>query len=511
MGSVSPSPKRSITREDIDALRSLFASAGTQATLLTPTDGDSRAYEASIHRWSRAAEKPAGLVVVPTTAEEVAIALRYASSQNIDLAVKGGGHSTAGVSSTDGGLLIDLNAKMRGVEVVDRDHSRLFKVQGGATWGDVDQAGVRYGLATVGGTVADTGVGGLVLGGGYGWLSGQYGLSIDCLVEATVVLASGEVVKASGTENADLFWALRGAGQNFGVVTEFVLKAFDQGDVWAGLLIFPPVPEVTEKIVDATNELYAATPTADGKTTTKVAGRGAGGIAIARPPPAGGQVMIMVTIIYFGTEDEARAMYKPLYDLEPVVDTTAMVPYPVVNTILAPPIGLRASMKGAAFSMPIRTGFVMEVLENYTKFTEGNDDTHVSLILWEIYDPAQVVAKGDEEESSFANRGWHLNGLICPLWTRTENDGVCRQWARDLNEMFKKELQMQGKETGRGVDGGVGLRGKKGAVLLYGNYDQYDERSRDIFGENYARLQALKAQYDPTSVFDKLFAIAPQA
>jgi FAD/FMN-containing dehydrogenase len=155
MGSVSPSPKRSITREDIDTLRSLFS--GTQATtLLTPNDGDSRAYEASIHRWSRAAEKPAGLVVVPTTAEEVAIALRYASTQNLDLAVKGGGHSTAGVSSTDGGFLIDLNAKMRGVEVVDRDHSRLFKVQGGATWGDVDQAGVRHGLATVGGTVADT-------------------------------------------------------------------------------------------------------------------------------------------------------------------------------------------------------------------------------------------------------------------------------------------------------------------------------------------------------------------
>jgi FAD/FMN-containing dehydrogenase len=168
MGSVSPSAKRSITGDDIDTLRSLFASAGTQATLLTPTDGPS--YEASIHRWSRAAEKPAGLVVLPTTAEEVAIALRYASSQNLDLAVKGGGHSTAGVSSTDGGLLVDLNAKMRGVEVVevevevrdtdtgrDRDRNRrLFKVQGGATWGDVDQAGVRHGLATVGGTVADT-------------------------------------------------------------------------------------------------------------------------------------------------------------------------------------------------------------------------------------------------------------------------------------------------------------------------------------------------------------------
>lgn len=150
MGSLSPSPKGSITPSDIDTLRSLLS--GTSATLLTPNDGAS--YEASIRRWSRAAEKPAGLVLVPTSAEEVSIALKYASAQNLDLAVKGGGHSTAGVSSTNGGLLVDLNAKMRNVEV-DLDR-KLFKVQGGATWGDVDQAGVKHGLATVGGTVADT-------------------------------------------------------------------------------------------------------------------------------------------------------------------------------------------------------------------------------------------------------------------------------------------------------------------------------------------------------------------
>ncbi len=150
MGSLSPSPKGSITPSDIDTLRSLLS--GTSATLLTPNDGAS--YEASIRRWSRAAEKPAGLVLVPASAEEVSIALKYAGAQNLDLAVKGGGHSTAGVSSTNGGLLVDLNAKMRNVEV-DLDRM-LFKVQGGATWGDVDQAGVKHGLATVGGTVADT-------------------------------------------------------------------------------------------------------------------------------------------------------------------------------------------------------------------------------------------------------------------------------------------------------------------------------------------------------------------
>ncbi|EXJ57339.1 hypothetical protein A1O7_07686 [Cladophialophora yegresii CBS 114405] len=499
MGSITtPSSKRTVTSDDISTLKSLLSS--TNATVLTPDN--SAEYSASIARWSSAARKPAGVVVVPTTADEVAIVVKYASDQGIDLAVKGGGHSTAGVSSTDGGLLIDLNAKMRNV-TVDTD-KKLFFVQGGAAWGDVDQVGAQHKLATPGGTVADTGVGGLTLGGGYGWLSGQRGLVIDNWVEGTIVLASGEIKKVSPQSDPDLFWAIQGAGQNFGVVTEFVLKAYDQGDVFAGMLIYPPTPDVIEKVVAATNDLY--TPNSEGRT--KVAGRGAGGVAFGRPPPAEGKVMLMAVIIYFGTEQEAKELYKPLYEAGPVVDTTAMVPYPVTNTLLAPPIGLRASMKGTAYTMPIRAGFVEQVLAEYAKFTDGNDDTGVSLVLFEVYDPSQVVA---HDAGSFANRGWHLNGMVCPMWTKEENDQQCRQWARDMTGLFKTELENQAKATGKGVDGGVGLRGKKGATMLYGNYDQYDEKSRDIFGENYPRLQHLKAQYDPGNVFNKLFAITPQA
>lgn len=463
MGSLSAS-KRAITASDISTLQSLLSS--TTAALLTPQEP---AYPASVRRWSRAAEKPAGLVLVPSNAEEISIAVKYAAEQGIDVAVKGGGHSTAGVSSTTGGLLIDLNSKMRRVDV--DVNKKLFVVQGGCTWGDVDQAGVPHGLATVGGTVTDTGVGGLTLGGGYGHLSGTKGLTIDCLVECTVVLANGDVTKASREQNADLFWALQGAGQNFGVVIEFVFNAFEQGNVWAGLLIFPPTPDNIHKVVAACNDIYM--PDQSGKT--KVAGHGAGGIAIARPPPAAGQVVLLVPIVYFGTEQEAKDVYKALYGLGPVMDTTAYVPYPTINTLLAPPIGLRASMKGASYELPVRPGFVEEVLAEYNTFTAGNDDTANSLIYWEMYDPAKVVAS---ETGSFANRGWHLNAMICPLWTAEANDASCRQWARHLNEAFKKELEAQGKETGHGVDGGVGVRGKKGAVLLYGNYDRECLRSR---------------------------------
>lgn len=226
-------PKRSITDEDIQSLRALLST--THAQVLTPSDS---LYATSIARWSRAAEKPAGVSIVPTTAHEVGLALKYANEHDIDVAVKGGGHSTAGASSTNGGLLIDLRAGMNAVRV-DAEKQLLY-VQGGAVWGDVDAAAWEHGLATVGGTVADTGVGGLTLGGGYGVLSGERGLVIDNVVGATVVLADGRVIFASEEEEKELFWGLRGAGQNFGVTVEFVLKAWPQGECFMGMMVFAP-------------------------------------------------------------------------------------------------------------------------------------------------------------------------------------------------------------------------------------------------------------------------------
>lgn len=455
-----PGSKRNVSEADIKALRDLLSN--THAKVLTPSDSG---YASSIERWSRAAEKPAGVSIVPTTAEEVAIAVKYANDHDLDVAVKGGGHSTAGASSTNGGLLIDLRSGMHGV-TVDADKQQLH-VQGGAVWGDVDAAAWEHGLATVGGTVADTGVGGLTLGGGYGVLSGERGLVIDNMLGATVVLANGEIKHASETENAELFWALRGAGQNFGVTTEFVLQAYPQGDCFMGMMVFAPAPEIIAKLVVAVNKLHGVEETAEGPKT-KANGRTMTLLGVVKPPPAGGQTMILVLVSCNTDEATGRELYKDFVDIGPVMDTLSMGPYPQVNKQVPAITGMRSSMKGAAFVLPLREEFVHDILATYEEFTAECEDAKDSLVAWELYDPC-VVAK--QENGSFANRGLHLNSLIMPTWSRVENDQKCRQWARDVSNMFKKEIEAHGKTASEGVEGGASIRGHKGAVLLYGNYD----------------------------------------
>lgn len=195
-------------------------------------------YEESLKRWSASCIKPAAVVVRPNDATEVSIALRYATKHEIfPLAIRGGGHSTSGDSSSDGGMVIDLD-RFKSTQVDSVAQTITFG--GGCTWEDVNAALWEHGLATVSGTVADTGVGGLILCGGYGYLTGRRGLALDCLLSCEAVLANGDIVTASKDENPDLFWALRAAGPNFGIVTSFTSQGYPQGDCWAGFLAFTP-------------------------------------------------------------------------------------------------------------------------------------------------------------------------------------------------------------------------------------------------------------------------------
>ncbi len=234
-------------------------------------------YEAARQVWNAAIDRRPLVVVSPTSAGDIQRAIAQAQAAGLAVSVRGGGHNIAGSAVGDGALMIDLSA-MKGVRI--DPEKRIAKVQGGATWADVDGAAQRYGLSAPGGIVSSTGVGGLTLGGGIGWQARKHGLTIDNLLSVEVVLASSELVNASLSEHAELFWALRGGGGNFGVVTEFVFRLhdtptevsfgptfFDLEDaeqvlsayatrandlsrdacVWANLMTAPPVPTLPEK------------------------------------------------------------------------------------------------------------------------------------------------------------------------------------------------------------------------------------------------------------------------
>jgi hypothetical protein len=454
-------PKRLINAEDITELRRLLKD--TDAQLVTPDE--EVPYAKSIRRWSRAAEKPAGACLIPRSAEAISITLKYATQHGLEIAVKGGGHSTAGASSTNGGLLLDLNTHMRNLDV--DIENRTIKVGGGAVWGEVDAVLAPHGLAAVGGTVSDTGVGGLTFGGGFGWLTVKHGLVVDNLISCTVVLANGSVVKASDIENQDLFWALRGAGQNFGVGVDFEFRTHKQGEVWAGFMMFPPTPEIISKAVDVLNDICKPDEDGDSKATGKLATA----LGFVKPPPAGGQVMFFVAAVFQGPETDGKDLMKDIIALEPLMSSMAEMPYAKANKLLDLPIGVRVSIKGAGFELPIRSDFVLSILDSYAKFTDETPDARESQIMWELYDPSKIVEKSNSD-MAFANRGMHFNAAIAPLWRDEKNDAACRQWSRDVALLFKEELQRGGAETGESNDGWIGKRGSHGATMVYGNYDR---------------------------------------
>jgi FAD/FMN-containing dehydrogenase len=204
-------------------------------------------YMYAISRWASNSERQAKYVLFPRNAEAVALAILFATKNKLSIAIRGGGHSVSGSSSVQDGVVIDLSRFLNGVKIDPLQ--RLAFVGGGAIWETVETAAIKHGLATVAGTVNETGVGGLTLGGGWGFLTGEHGLSLDNVKEVTVVTASGSILPASPNYNPDLFWGIRGGGCNFGVVTEFVFTLHPQRNtVFGGALVFQPLK--LEKLVN---------------------------------------------------------------------------------------------------------------------------------------------------------------------------------------------------------------------------------------------------------------------
>ncbi|EKD12739.1 putative FAD linked oxidase domain protein [Drepanopeziza brunnea f. sp. 'multigermtubi' MB_m1] len=441
---------------------------------------ESPGYEASIKRWSAAAEKPAGVVVYPATADDVSQAVRFSVIQGLELAVVGGGHATSGASSTDGGLVIDLS---RMVAVAVDAGAMTVTAEGGCLWSHVDDEAAKYGLAAVGGTVNHTGIGGLTLGGGYGYLTPQVGLVIDNLLAVEVVLADGRIVTASDRENPDLFWAAKGAGVGFGVFTRFTYRAHAQRDpVWSGMLVFPR--EQMGALVQFGNQVLADE---SGKTLMLV-GFGA-------PPPAH-QPVLMVIVFYNGTEAEGTAYYEPILSLGPLMNETSMHAYPAVNEMLngAMMPGLRRSMKGSAFLAPLDPSFAQGLFDDFADFVTATPDAAGSMVLLEFV-PFQKILAVSQTATSFANRGAYGNVAFSPAWTLPENDAACREWTRTVAAKTRAELE---RRIAEGTDATT-----KDSVGEYANYDSMGASGKQVFGVNFPRLAELKRKFDADNVFRK--------
>lgn len=437
-------------REPIELLAQELQSSLRHSEILTP---ESKGYAESIKRWSDAVERKAvstnpngtvwsavlktlqGVVVLVDSAEDISTTIKLSQLYSISFVVSGGKHSSSGASSTDGGLVIDL-ARMRKVEVDVATKS--VKAQGGCIWEDVDEAAAKHDLAMVGGTVNHTGVGGLTLGGGYGWLSGRYGLTIDSLLSVQIVLADGSIKVASASENADLFWAVRGAGHCFGVVAEFTFQTFEQKKaIWAGQLIFPASQKL-DQVVAFANNFHEST---DGDS---------GMVLGITQPPFMQEIGIATTLFHNGNEAEAEVVFKGLLELEPLRKTTQEQPYRKMNSMMnhSVPYGGRKLSKGACFVPPLSADFARTLIKGLQALHSQVPGSVRSIILFEFFKP-DAWCRVPEEATAFANRGKQMNLMIGPFWNEDKDDKTVREWAREIARLSREELERAKEEAGR--------------------------------------------------------------
>jgi len=422
---------------------------------------------------------------MPSTTEEVSAAVKFANAHSVRFTVCGGGHSTAGASSIKDGLVIDLRL-MRSVSVDPT--ARTVTYGGGCLWSDVDDACWAHKLATPGGTVSHTGVGGLVLGGGFGFLSTKHGLTIDNLLSVELVLADGSVVTASETEHPDLFWAVRGAGASFGIATRFTSRVHPQGNAWAGPLLFPST-RVAE-VVAAVNEALDAQPAGTGIVA---------GLAFTYSPPPDLHRVLAVIAFFDGPQAEGEKAFAPLLELGPLAVLAQEVPYPVVNTLANPQFehGPRYQFGAANIKYPMDATVVDAAADAWYSGVEAmsadpavGEDLRGAFVIFEGV-PNAKIREVAPDATACANRGEYFNVAVGTKSVDPKNDELLRAFRRRVAAIIR---------DGAGVVGDtVGSKG----VGQYNNYVEESMSAETAFGGNAKRVKELKAKYDPQNRFDK--------
>lgn len=425
-------------------------------------------YQQARRVWNGMIDRRPLAVVRCATTHEVAATIAVAREQEIPLAVRGGGHSVAGFGSCDRGIVLDLSP-MRGVRVDPA--AQLALAGGGCTWADFDARTQEHGLATTGGLVSTTGIGGLTLGGGIGWLTRPHGLACDNLLSAEVVTASGEVVRASTNENEDLFWALRGGGGNFGVVTGFEFALHPVTSVTAALLIWP-----ADAAGHVGAEYRAWSETARDDFTTML-------VLLNGPEmdgvPAHMQNELCVAIVgcHIGSEADAGQDLKPLRAIPGAADLSDRVSYCDLQQMFDAdlPPGRRYYFTDAFFD-ELPDGLI----ETLARAAGERPSTGCEIDLHHMGGAAGRVGP---EQTAFANRSarFTMNAYAC--WDDPGDDAAHRDWARAV------KAACQPFAAGRGY---VNFASEVGTT----------DDVRDTYGHaRYERLTQIKRRWDPTNLF----------
>ncbi|TEB23719.1 FAD binding domain-containing protein [Coprinellus micaceus] len=459
-------------------LNPLATSLDIKGDVITPAHSD---YDSSIARWAKNAERKAQVVAFVKDTEDIAKSLAHAKANDLLIAIRGGGHNSAGASSAEDGIVIDLSRYLNHVHV--DEENRVAYVGGGALWRDVDAEVMKYGLATVGGTINHA-----------GWLSGKHGLTIDNLKQVTIVTADGSILVASEDENPDLFWAIRGGGSNFGIVSEFVLALNPQRKaVFAGPIIF--TLDKFEQLVKLTKAWYQTISENEGMFHVTVVG-------------PKGEPVIAAILFYDGSEEEGRNNFKDFLELGPVADHAKEIPYEQLNTLSNESLkhGYCYYLRGFSHK-PTDYQSVVLMVDKMTRIHQ--EGVFTPTVMFEYFPLAKV---NSVPIATTAFRRQLTPSILTVL-----------RW-----DAAYPEKAAEAKILSAGLEGAF-LRAQDGLnnsdKLGYTNYGHDVEipaghlahpslvhvatRSQLAFGPNYARLQSLKEKYDPECIFNRWYPISP--
>lgn len=426
--------------------------------LITP---DHSSYDDTRKVWNGMIDRHPALIARCGGVADVIASVRFARDHQLLFSVRGGGHNTPGIAVCEGGLMVDL-AGLRSVRVDPA--RRTARAEGGTTWSEFDRETQAFGLATTGGAISHTGIGGLTLGGGLGWLAGKHGLACDNLLSVDLVTAEGTMVTASASENPELFWGLRGGGGNFGVATSLEYRLYPVGPLLAGPIMYP-FAQAQQAL-----QLYRDFATSIPDEVNTIA-------ALMTSPE--GDPLAAVVLSYNGRIDAGEKVFQPLRGFGvPVADLVAPMPYRQLQTLFDEAFarGRRYYFK-SNFTRAISDDAIATLVEQF-----ATAPSKMSMVYFQqLGNAANRIGASD---SAFSHRDALCEWGCDAVWLDPSEDAANIAWARQVAEAMRPFT------SGSDYVNHIGLETEEGA-----------DRIKAAFGANYDRLVGLKNRYDPTNLF----------